>query len=720
MPKIDGNSIVRFGLFEANLQSGELRRHGQKVRLQEQPFQVLALLLEKPGEVVTREELRARLWLADTFVDFDHGLNAAIKRLRDALGDSAENPRFIETLARRGYRFIAPVEASRKEPAQPPSPRRHWLILTAAASVLVTGAIAGWVVGRKSIAAVNPEGRRLTGNAPNDPVWGAAVSPDAKYLAFADKSGFFLRVLASGETHALPEQDNLRTHGVTWFPDGTRALATRRELPDRQPSLWSVSVLSGTAHKLIDDGDQASVSPDGSSIAFVRGEYSHQEVWVMDADGEHPRKLVGAGGGGEYGSVTWSPDGKHIAYMHHVYRPTWDDGDVSIEVFDLAAKSDTTSFESRVPNVVLSDSRLWNGLAWTPDNRLIYSLGELPSNRTDSNLWAQKIDPNTFQPTRTAVRLTSGPDGKARLALSADGKRLTYLRFSYSPHIYVAEVGRDRTLGPLQRLSLDERGNYPYDWTFDGKCILFRSDRDGVFHLFRQALDQPAPDLLVGGDNNVLMARMDPHGTAVQYVLTAPPNDPSSRMRLMRMPVSGGVPQLVLSEPAINNFQCARRHSNVCVFSQYVPGSLTFYTFDSASGQKTLLWKIQEPEWTLLNWSLSPDGTTLALAKVKRTGSPSQIRLVHLDGTDQRTVNLDNWFSIDYLDWAADGQSLWANAVGPAGTASLLNVALSGKVTSSLRETEMILGWAIPSPDGRRVALWRGEQSANVWLLQGF
>src|SRR5713101_5895742 len=106
------SSIVRFGTFEVNLQTGELRRRGQKVKLQEQPLQVLAALLERPGEMVTREELRSKLWPADTFVDFDHGLNAAIKRLRDALGESAEAPVFIETLARRGYRFIAPVNGS--------------------------------------------------------------------------------------------------------------------------------------------------------------------------------------------------------------------------------------------------------------------------------------------------------------------------------------------------------------------------------------------------------------------------------------------------------------------------------------------------------------------------------------------------------------------------------------------------------------------------------
>jgi cholera toxin transcriptional activator len=110
----------KFGLFEANLDSGELFRSGQKLRLQEQPFQVLVALLERPGEVVTREELRQRLWATDTFVDFDHSLNTAINKLRDTLGDGAGNPRFIETLPRRGYRFIAPVHSTASAPASDP------------------------------------------------------------------------------------------------------------------------------------------------------------------------------------------------------------------------------------------------------------------------------------------------------------------------------------------------------------------------------------------------------------------------------------------------------------------------------------------------------------------------------------------------------------------------------------------------------------------------
>ena len=102
--------LLRFGAFEVDLLAGELRKSGLRIRMQEQPFRVLALLLERSGDIVTREELRQRLWPADTFVDFDHSLNTAINKIRDALGDSAATPRYIETLARRGYRFVVPVQ----------------------------------------------------------------------------------------------------------------------------------------------------------------------------------------------------------------------------------------------------------------------------------------------------------------------------------------------------------------------------------------------------------------------------------------------------------------------------------------------------------------------------------------------------------------------------------------------------------------------------------
>jgi TolB-like protein/DNA-binding winged helix-turn-helix (wHTH) protein len=151
---------MRFGAFEVDLRAGELRKGGVRLKLQEQPLQILQILLENPGEVVTREELRQRLWASDTFVDFEQGLYNAIKRLREALGDSAENPRFIETVPRRGYRFMAPLvenAAGFAAPAQevasvvkagPELRRWHWrnanrLLATLAFAVLLLGAFLG-------------------------------------------------------------------------------------------------------------------------------------------------------------------------------------------------------------------------------------------------------------------------------------------------------------------------------------------------------------------------------------------------------------------------------------------------------------------------------------------------------------------------------------------------------------------------------------------------
>src|SRR5262245_48851086 len=126
MSPVSEPRIVRFGVFEVDLRSGEVRREGRKVALQEKPFQVLALLLEHPGEVVTREALQQRLWSGDVFVDFERGLNTAIKKVRLALDDTAENPRFVETLPKRGYRFIPPVTVPPvPAPSSAEPPRAH-------------------------------------------------------------------------------------------------------------------------------------------------------------------------------------------------------------------------------------------------------------------------------------------------------------------------------------------------------------------------------------------------------------------------------------------------------------------------------------------------------------------------------------------------------------------------------------------------------------------
>src|SRR5215470_611788 len=136
-------AILRFGTFEIDVRSGELRKRGARIRLQEQPFLVLKILLERPGEIVSREELRSQIWSADTFVDFDNSLNTAINKLREALGDSADNARFIETLPRRGYRFVGPVSGDTQKRIETTFAGRR-IAHFGAVATLVAAAIGGW------------------------------------------------------------------------------------------------------------------------------------------------------------------------------------------------------------------------------------------------------------------------------------------------------------------------------------------------------------------------------------------------------------------------------------------------------------------------------------------------------------------------------------------------------------------------------------------------
>jgi Tol biopolymer transport system component/DNA-binding winged helix-turn-helix (wHTH) protein len=724
VPETEANSIVQFGIFEADLRAGELRRNGAKVRLQDQPFQVLAFLLERPAQLVTREELHARLWPADTFVDFDHGLTAAVKRLRDALGDSAENPRFVETLARRGYRFLAPVNRAaqeiipapqplaraRHESSTAPQPGRIWRLPLAAAAVLLAGISAGWHAGHRSAASIRFTERRLTGNPENEPVLSASISPDGKYLAFADRAGLFLRVVGTGETHPVALPNSLRTTYVNWFPDGSHVLVTSASSPSEKPSLWNASVFGGSPVKLADNGDHGAVSPDGSKIVFLRGEYGREEIWQMQSDGQQAQKILGQAGD-NFQSVVWSPDSRHIAFVRTVYVHGWEEPEASLGISDPVVSK---------TNYILSSSRLHGPLVWALDGRLIYSLGEPPPSQNDANLWAIKVDAKGNRTWGQPERLTNGPDAKVGAGISADSRHLLFLRWAGAPEIYVAEVKAGGGLGKPQRLSQDERRNMPFAWTPEGKSVIFTSDRDGALHIFKQSIDQPAPDLLVGGDKNAQGARLNPDGSEILYLLNPSSTDADRRTQLMHVPLSGGTPQLVLAELGITNVQCARAPSTVCIFSKFSSNGLVFMTFDPVAGKEKEFTRIEDPEWYSYNWTLSSDGSTLALSKKHRTQEQAAIRLLPVAGGTERTIAFQPWFGIAYIDWAADDRSLWVRASSPAGTQTLLNVDLHGKVKPVLQESEMDLGWAIPSPDGRHLAIWEASGSSNAWLLENF
>jgi DNA-binding winged helix-turn-helix (wHTH) protein/Tol biopolymer transport system component len=745
MPSTGGNGVIRFGIFEVDLRAAELRRNGLKVRLQDQPFQVLAMLLERPGEMVTRENLHARLWSSDTFVDFDHGLNAAVKRLRDALGDSADNPRFVETLARRGYRFVFPVEPFPSQiPAVPARARSRWPLLAAALLLLLVAIAAGLHIGMHASRALQPalpRELRLTANSADVPVYSAAVSPDGRYLAYVDPRGAFLREIAADESHSLPLPEGFRVHRLNWFPDGTHLLAEVVAGSEECPSLWNLSVLGGSPRRLVEDAEAGSVSPDGRQVAFLRGDkFNHSEIWLTGAEsGQNQPRMALSVPGFVVGPPVWSPDGQQIAYVKDVYWPGYSTEDVRIEMYELATGK---------TGLILADYRLQYGLVWTRDGRILFSRAEEPPNQGESNVWSMRLAAPRGWKWGAPVRLTNGPDWKPVINMSADGKHAVFIRTNITPAVYVADVNpKTREIGKLRRLTLDEQQNRPYEWTPDGKSVLYVSNRDGTFRIFRQEVGAAMPDLISGVQGSPNILRLNPERTEIFY-LSETPHDPagpdtaalssspassaaghpgnappesefeSRNVRLMRVPLEGGISRLLLEDSGINNFQCARAPSRECLFSKFTKDSIVFEVFDSRTGAKKELLRIQEPEWQYYNWSLSPDGKTLALAKKMRASAKAEIRLIPTRGGPERVLKVRDWGRIATLDWAADGKSFWASAVLHGETRALINIDLQGRAKPVLQESKPYVGWAIPSQDGKHLAIWEATGDSNAWMLE--
>lgn len=740
---------MKFGVYEVDPHAGELRRNGVKIKLQEQPFQVLAMLLERPGEVISREELQRRLWPADTFVDFDHSLNAAIKRLRDALRDSADNPRFVETLARRGYRFVAPVAGAVPgggKAEMMARPGRGYIARWVAGTLLVVGVCmaVGWLVVRSTPATPALRERRLTANSPDLPVYNAAISPNGKFLAYSDPRGVFLRALDTEESHPLSIPEGFRVHGLSWLPDGAHLLVAAVNGPMERPSLWNVSIWGGPPKKIAERSESGSVSPDGKTIALLRSNwFSRTDLYLTNAEGNQERKVAEISGY-VFAPPAWSPDGLRLAYPKAISWPGYSDEKVELESYEL--KSGRTE-------TILSDYRLQDAVAWTHDGRLLFSLSEEPPNQVESNIWALHIDARTGKPVGRPERVTSGPDAKPLESVSTDGRRMAFVRTNIAPTVYITEVNpRTKTIAPLQRLTMDELQNRPYEWTPDGKTVLYVSNRDGDSHIFRQDIDSAMPELVVGAPYSAIILRLNPEGTEIFFTSELSkaeskesdgqsetqtvkadaknPADPEashqfrSRMvRMMRVPLAGGTPQVLFEEPGINNFQCARAPARACLFSKFVKGAMMFFKFDPSSGARKewISVSAESPEWEGYNWTLSPDGKMVALAKGKtHVSTNADVRLVPLEGGSEKVLHVTGWAGLSTIDWAADSKSLWASARLGGETRTLVNIDLQGHAKAVLEEKTPHVGWAIPSRDGKRLAILEAAGDSNVWLLEGF
>jgi Tol biopolymer transport system component/DNA-binding winged helix-turn-helix (wHTH) protein len=693
---------LSFGTFELDRESGQLLKRGLPLRVQEKPLQLLLLLLEHPGEIVSREDLQRRLWPNGTYVDFDKGLNTAVKKLRYALGDLPDKPVFIETIPRRGYRFIAPVSgngvrpgeplaseaifptstaktesiAGRSEKAfhfsnQPAGARKYWYSLVAALFLLPALVLVKYgKFSRKP--ALDLQNTELTELTNNGKVRQMAISPDGLSLAYARNDGLeqslWLKRINSGTETQLLTADTVNFAGMEFSPDGHFLYFVRSEKSNPVFSyLCRIPAEGGTVEQLIRDaGTPVSFSPDATQLVYTRGYPRRKifEVRVANVDGTGDHLLATVAGNEVFDSgPTWSPRNDSIAVSAHL---TGQRRRFALYLISLSKATQTELYSStgaigrplwieggRELIVVLKDLKSHRGQLWTVST---------------SSAEAHRVT-NDLTDYDSAVDLT--PDGK-RLAVIANGAvsnlwiaGATDLSHpsqvtSGEPTLYqVRELSDGRLIAVGTRLWIINRDgthrmpitslNNP-EWIEPcGRFLLAVTSTNGQKVLTRVAHDGSNETALTSGD--VLFPACSPDGQFAYYLNGVHPE----KIRKISV-VDGSISEIadVLGDTLFGNIVVSPDGKYLAYpYQQYSPPVVELAVIPSGGG--TAINKFQVPGF-LGTFRWSPDGK--ALHYVLTSNGASNIWEQSLSGFRPKQLTHFNLGEIFDFSWTADREHI--------------------------------------------------------------
>jgi Tol biopolymer transport system component/predicted Ser/Thr protein kinase len=607
----------------------------------------------------------------------------------------------------------AAVAATPGRAIEAPRPHRRWKWALAGSVVMLLVAVGvTWLARHRDQPEPPKELKemRLTANPSENAVMGGSISPDGKYLAYCDRKGLHLKLVDTGDERSIPQPEGSGAESGEWwvgwfFPDGTRFFAFRID-PAGNISSWVVSVLGGPPRRFRDNFVPGRPSPDGSRIVGMAGtssNYNMSELWLVGAQGENPRQLLTAAAGEFYNYPNWSPDGRRIAYVKYRGKQS------SIESCDPEGGQSST---------VLSGPRfnpeyLW----WSPDGRMIFGSYE----GATLTVWAIQVDPGTGRPLSQPKRIARSAEyEEAPLNTTADGRRLAVLKVSIQSDAFVGELeagGRRLKVDP-RRLTLDERNDRPGGWTRDSRAVVFTSDRNGHWDIFKQALDQETAEPVVTGPGNKLNPILSPDGNLILYIQELT----EGSRQIMRVPTSGGAPEVALDVKAIRGLKCSLSPASLCVLSEETPDlkQCIFTAFHPMKGRGREITRINlRQPGSGYSWDLAKDGSRLAFAE-DLPGSERRIQVLPLSGGKMQEVVIRRDVRMGPLAWANDGKGFFVGGYTP--DALLLFVDMEG-AADVLWKRAAIFEWkpaGIPSPDGRHLAILGHTIDSNIWMLENF
>jgi Tol biopolymer transport system component/DNA-binding winged helix-turn-helix (wHTH) protein len=698
-------SIYCFGIFELDLRAGELRKNGVKLKLQDQPYQVLVKLLEHPGEVVSREELRSTLWHEDTFVDFETGLNTAIKRLRETLGDSADNPTFIETLPRRGYKFIAPVEMPVSQDGRMPgrtdrqeTHRKKELLKrgcqVAAVAVLLMIGVAYWYSQPRPPTVVNIV--RLTNDGKAKLPTNSPVT-DGVRLYFIEgepwTTGSRIAQLSAtgGETTwiATTLREPLAISGIS--PDRSELLVPNGVAlgTDFATEYWVQPLPAGAAHRVGNiKMSTANWTPDGMHIVYAIG----HAIMMANKDGSEPHQLAEVSGIPR--AFRFSPDGRRIRF--YVIQGNADSS--SIWEMDANGKDVHPLFPK------WKESPYQCCANWSPDGDYYYFQAGRGSNQA---IWVMPERRSIFR--RQAAgpsRLISGPLRFSGPAPSSDGKRLFVVGEEPRVELFRYDLQAQRFDSYLPGLSAG-----PVDFSSDRKWMAYVSYPDMT--LWRSRVDGSDKMQLTFPPVRAYEPRWSPDGSKIAFMDV----QFSHPWKIRMFSSSGGSPELLVQggtdgAEAEADPTWTRDGKSVIFEESDGTGHIAIYRLDLKTGKVS---SIPDSDG-LSSPRVSPDGRHICAL------TNGETKLMLFDTKTNHWSSLVEGEQVGYNEWSHDGKYVYMRE-NRAGAGELARVRIKDRVLEhvlSLQDfpqlADIFAAWIGLTPDDAPL-LMRDRSVQEIYAL---
>jgi eukaryotic-like serine/threonine-protein kinase len=693
--------MLEFDDFTLDIDGRALCRRGEPVHLAPKLLDTLILLVERRGQTVTKDEILQTIWPG--LVVEEGGLARNISLLRKALGEE-EGGRYIATIPKQGYRFVAAVRERTDTPTSGADSanalrRRRALLIALAAVVTAVTVVTLWFKGTSQ----QPHFEPLTTNAAAQAVVAAAVSPAGDYLAYYDLSGLYVRPIGSRDSRRIESPAGVVPALLEWFPDGAHLLASGFDAKAHKSAVWSIPILGGESHLLRADASMATVAPDGRRIAFIR---RPNQIFLANADGGEARIFASlAATEGLALRLQFSPDG---AYLLDGRGQAGSKGAL-IEARRLAdgAVIPLLQLQTALDDFqLLSDGFLLFTRAFDDGQR-----GE-QLEQSHVNLAAGAAGP---------VRILASFPGALAYGLSAvrDGHRVAMIKDLAQSDVYVADVDASGDLiANVRRLTFDDASDRPSGWLPDNRTVLFHSDRGGAgWRIYRQEIDAPTAQVLVAGDHDVSWPTVSPDQRWLLYQWRAAHVEtPTLRTAFVRQPLLGGPPEVIDSRDLLyRSVRCPYRGDR-CVLLEKSGDQAVFFALDPTAGRGGELGRVGWTPRRWVDWDVSPDGRQIAA--VSAATPRNRITVIPIDGgaAAGSTITVDGYQWLGSLRWDASGAGFFASSTDAEVTGALLHIHPDGSATYLRRQLNGD-GWAIPSADGRHLALQEWTMAGNVWIF---